>query len=310
MSQQDLGTCTGIPSPEQKYEITCFTLNFTMVAIYLTLFTASTLLMKRKIGESQKKWQAFFHSFFMASTLARAAHFVFLSFSFTMKYNLVLDVLPSFLFFSAYLVLLFFWMEIFYYNSSDLSNFRSAYIRVNIFLYTVILGLLIADIIVYRPFSNNPPLEDQWSPIEITIHSFTAFVYFALVCSFGFYGYQLYQIFSSRLTPTSNQGTVSSRTAAHTLILRKLVVVTLFFTVCFLLRATLIIVWMALDLKFDWWFDPVFYFFCEVIPVSILFWSFQAEAPKPIMKRASNTDRINDSRESSTSQNSEKSPLI
>ncbi|KCV70384.1 hypothetical protein H696_02719 [Fonticula alba] len=311
----------------------CFAMSFITAGLYLALFgTSARLLFLRFRLDASHKWQIFFHSFIMVGCLIRICYMCYQPFSDSINdlSYVILNSLPSFIFFSAYFVFLFFWAELYHYSSGRIRVFKKHYITANVTMYTLLTLLYIARVITFTlgyqngiddamagvagllpaglnarlshllpagrdhtmamadggihaaassPSSSSAtPAEPSGSgsandptfkePVEMTIHLYTALVYFILAVGYFFYGTQLYLRYGRFPTIT-----VQRRDQQRDL-LRRLGFVTLLCTFFFTGRAAIIVAWTFLDWTQAWYFDSIYFIILEIIPVFCLFYIF------------------------------------
>jgi len=268
-----VGMCS--ESTEEGKEIVCLILNIGIAAFYILLFLGSAGLLANKFSkERERRWQVLFHGFIMASCLVRVVYFILGAVRNTLNFNahnIFLDCIPAFLFFSSYFVLLFFWAELYHNNTGRLAHFRPHYILLNVAMYSSVISLLILDVLLYDPFCKT--CGNGLNPVEKALHLLTVAIFYILGFVYALYGYRLYHKFSSIPSITSQ------RYKAHRKVVIMLGFITCLFTTFFFLRATIVILWLfVIDYTSLLWFDPVYYFLLEIVPITLLFYVFYRTA--------------------------------
>jgi len=227
-----------------------------------------------------KIWQKIFYAFVLFGTLWRGTSFFIMpaiqqdKISLSNLFNVFFNTYPSVIFFTAYFVILFLWVEIFHFTTAEssgstLRQFRTLFFFTNVFIHILVLVLFTLD-----AFTHDPD-DDAEIPTYNTIYqkfivSFCALMYFVFSFAFGFYGFKLYQYFQN-MKQLTRHGVVS-----------KLLSITIIFTIFFSIRGVLVILGIVYDLGSDyWWYDPIYYFFFELVPISLMFLVFRSQTTKP-----------------------------
>eukprot|EP01118_Nematostelium_gracile_P000039 TRINITY_DN10039_c0_g1_i1.p1 TRINITY_DN10039_c0_g1~~TRINITY_DN10039_c0_g1_i1.p1 ORF type:complete len:300 (+),score=39.16 TRINITY_DN10039_c0_g1_i1:143-1042(+) len=177
----------------------------------------------------------------------------------------IISTAPSFFFFSAYLMILFFWGDI--YNKTTETNKRRGlsnrvflvFILINIVMYVVVLVLYLLNSFLERNWS-----KDSFTPYEKAVLIISASMYVLTSASFFCYGYYVYR-------SSHRQSPAAKRTNQRNKLLTRVGTITLFCMFCFLVRAA-VTLWGVITpaAQWYWWLDGVYYFLLEVIPVSLL----------------------------------------
>jgi len=250
-------------------------------AMYITLTFIVMFFLIPLLRFPGKVWQKIFYSFVMFGTLWRGISFEIMpaiqlhKIELSNAFNVFFSSYPSILFFTAYLVILFLWIEIFYFTTSEskgvtLKQIRPYFIGINVLMHTFIIIIFILDM-VYED-----PNDDAEIPTYNTIYQylliyFCALIYLLLSISFAVFGFRFYQSFvkirqSSVMKQLKRQGVVS-----------KLLSITILFTIFFLVRFVLVILGIAYGFAYKfWWYDPFYYFFCELVAISLMFSVFKS----------------------------------
>eukprot|EP00160_Parvularia_atlantis_P014261 Unigene343_Nuclearia_a/m.1191 Unigene343_Nuclearia_a/g.1191 ORF Unigene343_Nuclearia_a/g.1191 Unigene343_Nuclearia_a/m.1191 type:complete len:356 (+) Unigene343_Nuclearia_a:42-1109(+) len=235
-------------------------------------------------------WQRMFHVFVLLGLVGRAV-FMFLQPSVEQNVldmpncvNVFISIMPSLLFFSGYIVLACFWAEMYYLSqpltkSTDGREGRRLlhiYIGVNIAMYVVYFILMAVDL--PNCFADEPPNDDPDYPVFSTVlqliaSSFNAAIYLILAVVFCFFAVRFYQTLV-----TIRTSSILSRTTRLD-VLRKLIAVASILSAMFVTRCSILIKNVVNDTTSElWWFDPLYYFVLEVIPLLTIFFIFRASA--------------------------------
>jgi len=173
--------------------------------------------------------------------------------------SFVLSSVPSFFFFSAYMMILCFWGDLFQGEgtytkiNNKIFNF---FLIVNGVMYIAAFVLYVLDFVMTTP--DDPQSYSIW---EQSVLLLVASLYILTSISFFIYGY-----FTFRYV-----GGIKRRSPEKNRLLTRVGTITLVSMFCFLIRAALII-WGAVDsnLQWYWWLDSVYYLMLEVIPVMLM----------------------------------------
>jgi len=179
----------------------------------------------------------------------------------------VLNSIPSFIFFSAYLIILFRW-AIIYHNSYEMSFIKFAHVKVlfyfiNMFMYTVVFTLYFLDAAVFPGGTEYCGFVTSTVVEQIT-YGFCAVMY--LLTSLGFVLYTVRITRKFRYLPSRNNAKedVSVRLQRFTILV----------LIVFCARAILILYtnfWYT-DFSLDYWYvDVLYYLLLEIIPLGLMF---------------------------------------
>jgi len=207
----------------------------------------------------------------------------------------IINSFPSFFFFSAYMIILFFWGEI--YGTSDSVLQRGTndsyqpqrsskkmyilFIAFNILMYVTVVTLYLLNFFLARDLSN----PNSFTIYEKCILLFAASMYFLTTIGFFGYGYYTFR-FASKVEVR--------RPLARNKLLTRVGTVTLFSMACFMVRGG-ITIWGVVDpgLQWYWWVDGVYYLFLEVIPVLLMLGAYvQPKKKKLFQVRSSLTSPL------------------
>jgi hypothetical protein len=178
----------------------------------------------------------------------------------------VLNTLPTILFFTCYLVLLFLWIVIFHSKLAPAATrqgveistggFRNAFILINACMYSFMFALFGVD---YFETTRNPSSANGiLTPSEEIVVLGCAVIYVGLAVSFVVYGL-LFWITLRRLRLS----------ALRRAIMQKVGRLTALVAICFTTRTIMIIVAAVSTLLDEWYLDVVYYGILELIPLGL-----------------------------------------
>eukprot|EP00126_Sphaerothecum_destruens_P006135 Sdes_comp19234_c0_seq1m10148 len=186
-----------------------------------------------------------------------------------------MNTLPSFVFVSTYMILLFFWAEIYHAGRSECLNtsihrFRPLFIAINVFLYSIMFLIYFFDISA-TPLKYSTPMSDHFLRYEICGIYFGGLVYFCLALSYLIYGGLIYQ----RLDK------IKCHSVFRAKLLHKVKFITLLLSFCFLSRS--LVVFFSSQIRFafveSWWFYIIYWISTEVFCLSLMFHILAQEIP-------------------------------
>jgi len=242
-----------------------------LVGFYIGLLFAIFHRMHRlkTTGNLSQLWQRTFMIMLLLGTVTRCIFFAlqpFIVWELIVVLNFInvcLNVVPSFFFFSCYLIILFLWAEIYhsaYGTGKHISKLRPIYFTVVIVMYLTVIIILILDWLIYRPISVKV-IPDPSTPLEKGLFVFDAGLYLATALGFCIYGGSFYMKFV-RGGPLL--------TKMRETVLPKVKILTILCTLCFMARALLTIISMFARLD-EWiWLDLVYYVSMEFIPLILM----------------------------------------
>jgi len=177
--------------------------------------------------------------------------------------RVVINSIPSCLFFSAYLIVLFSWAS-FYHNSyesespNSLEKIRNTFLGITIIMYTAIVTLYLIDFVIY-PIQCTTPFVG--SPLILTLTG----LYFSFIYMSSGIAFAVYAILISRKMRTTSPGTQEKSE-----ILKKIKLFTTFMVFVFLVRCGFV-VWDAVAaLPHYLVIEPIYYLILELIPLAIM----------------------------------------
>lgn len=113
------------------------------------------------------------------------------------------------------------------------------------------------------------------TPWQVVIVALCAAIYLLLSITFAFYGFRFYAIFRQL------SQNLSIHMAKRQATVRKLLSITCLFMLFFMVRFVLVVIGIIYNLTACyWWFDPVYYFTCELLAISLMFFVFKAPAAR------------------------------
>eukprot|EP00732_Lithocolla_globosa_P003960 Lithocolla_globosa_v1_NODE_3414_length_1678_cov_90.325940.p1 type:complete len:344 gc:universal NODE_3414_length_1678_cov_90.325940:1203-172(-) len=276
-----------------------FTLpRYVLFAVYtLFAFVVFLLLIQLVCSARPKRWQTLFHLLVLLGCLGRAVFFFAVAET-RYRYCVVglVEVFPSFFFFSAYFVLIFLWGQLYSSHAGDTTavtpdttfTFRK-YLLVNFAFYFPLIVFSILDMTYCFLNETEDPYEVQATLWGYIIGLYAVLFYFIIALAFMWLGFKLYARFKSVPYASVNDPFIGSDSMffLSTRPIFKLLVFTVFFCGFFALRACLvlfnIIYW---PIRETWYWDPIYYFVFEILPLIFMFVVFQTNLKysPPILK--------------------------
>jgi len=252
----------------QAYDIDHFVLSF----FYVILFFVSlgTLFRLVRFRHFSSSWQWIFYPLFLTGCFVRATFFVLQPLiiediiTLDNQLNFLLNSLPSLLFFSDYLIILFLWAEIYHNihgsNHAKIVLLRPVFIAVTVSMYSCAFILYIIDFVHEKPTSNSSVAYDS-NRTEFVLSLFVISFYFFTSLAFLFYGIRIYSKFQKFL---------ASHSKIRRQIMRKIFSITLLVSGCFFLRVVIVTYGTIENLSELWWFDGCYFFFLEWFPLTMM----------------------------------------
>lgn len=177
--------------------------------------------------------------------------------------RLIINSVPSCLFFSAYLVVLFSWAS-FYHNSYEvespgsLEKIRNAFIIITVIMYTAVFTLYLVDFVLF-------PVKCTVPFVSSSLISTITGLYFSAIYLCSGFGFAVYAILISR-----KMTAVSPTSMEKTEVLKKIKLFTSFMVIVFMVRCVFVI-WDALDeLPHYLVIEPIYWLGLELIPNAIM----------------------------------------
>lgn len=201
-------------------------------------------------------------SMYLPTPVHSTKPFILMTFTFT----------PSFIFFSAYLIILFRWAQI-YHSSYEVSSLKYEHLRlifylVNALMYIVVISLFVADALFGDEDSNSVDADvclQSNDPIQYTITALCTSLYILTPIGFSVYTFRITRKF--RYLP--------ARSPAKREISRRLLRFTTLVLIVFCFRAGFT-AYSNIDHKSNMsieypWSDGVYYFLLEIVPLVLMF---------------------------------------
>jgi len=199
--------------------------------------------------------------------------------------NIYFNVIPSFLFMGNYLLILFFWMEVYYSYGTNMVDLKNFFIVLFGSMCLFLTVLILFDIWFYPVpafFSERVPRFNK-SVSRLLMINFVGACYVVISISFLYYGIRLYWRFRS----------VQQRELIHkvrAVILPRVKILTGLCWSCFIIRGALVI-WNATSDFFStngkgwpdeifWWVDFIYYSLLEIMPLFFMLLIFKSPGEK------------------------------
>eukprot|EP00732_Lithocolla_globosa_P001628 Lithocolla_globosa_v1_NODE_845_length_3197_cov_8.324316.p2 type:complete len:335 gc:universal NODE_845_length_3197_cov_8.324316:1789-785(-) len=300
---------------EERYIISRYVMFATYALFALVVFL---LLCQLICSARPKRWQTLFHVLVLVGCLGRAIFFFAVAET-QYRYCIIglIEVFPSFVFFSAYFVLIFLWGQLYSSHVSgdrDLTNtvtsadttfsFRR-YLLVNLAFYFPLVVFSVLHVTYCFINETEDPYEVQATLWSYIIGLYSVLFYFAIGLGFMWLGVKLYSRINSVPYASVNDPFIGSDSMFFfsTRPIFKLLAFTVFFCGFFLLRACMvlfnIIYWRIRE---TWYWDPVYYWIFEILPLILMFVVFQTNLKysPPILKERTDRYGSNNSNNRST----------
>jgi hypothetical protein len=224
---------------------------------------------------NQQKWQKAFHPLLLLGTALRAVFFFLQPFvmeqtiSIANRANMFLNYLPSFFFFSDYMIVLFLWAEIYHFRLEvRVNRLRPIFWTLTALMYILVIIIFVLDFTVSKKvyLSSSEPA----SVFEQVLMTYDASIYFLSSLAFLVYAAGVY----FRL------GSVPSET--RRVLLRRILFIAGMISLCFIARAVLVLYnsWVNLNTSDAWWFDGVYFTLLEVLPLCMMILILHQATPK------------------------------
>ncbi|EGC37963.1 hypothetical protein DICPUDRAFT_76443 [Dictyostelium purpureum] len=261
------------------YDITHLVVSF----LYFILSIFCTYSFIKRPKKQQNTQQLIFYPLLFLGVIIRAV-FMFLQpfvregeIVIPNQANILLNTLPSFTFFSTYLIVLFIWVEIYLISyGSSMRSIKALPIIFNVLtvvMYTALIILYVLDFTLY-PIQHNPVSEFSTLP-EMIIGYYDVGCFISASVLFFFFGLSLVIKFRH-----SQKNFAEDKRKT---ILRRITLLTGLICFCFLLRAA-ITLFALVDLNlissYWWWFDGAYYCGLEIVPLWIMLYLLQMDRNK------------------------------
>eukprot|EP01111_Echinosteliopsis_oligospora_P018713 TRINITY_DN8730_c0_g1_i1.p1 TRINITY_DN8730_c0_g1~~TRINITY_DN8730_c0_g1_i1.p1 ORF type:complete len:301 (+),score=3.85 TRINITY_DN8730_c0_g1_i1:40-942(+) len=255
------------------YKIT----HYVLAGIYgLVFFFCAVGLFRKVVRYSQyedstertanRVWQIIFYPFIILGCAGRITYLIFSTLllrTFCDHFSiifLILATLASFLFFSAYLLIICQWAQT--YHAETFSKMLKVFTVVNVVLYSSLVVVYILDFYFYAEYCFNKTVPVSHNLMETATFVYDGSLY--ILSSFGFivYAVLLYKKMKRRV-----------RSSTRHIIVFKLKFLAIVLVCAFCVRS-IIVVYFAFPnhahLMKKWWFDLFFFFSLEIVPLVLM----------------------------------------
>lgn len=280
-------------SLEMAGNLCCLTydvVNQLLAYLYLTVFSVAAMLTMRLRQASwwPPSWQKIFHSIILVGSFVRFLFFALQpwiredEFTMSNSVNIVLNSFPSVLFFTTYLLLLFFWAELMRVSHSPAHQANARPSTVGTRPYYLTLATITLAIAVVLYIIDNAMYGDRTSnishistPVEHVIWFYLVFLAFLTVMGFVYFGFRMIRMVL--FMGHSSSDTMipwKSLSQPRRTILIKVAVISTVCTITFLCRA--IADTMATISTFSglfarsWWINLGYFLVLEVLPLILI----------------------------------------
>eukprot|EP01114_Cavostelium_apophysatum_P000820 TRINITY_DN10721_c0_g1_i1.p1 TRINITY_DN10721_c0_g1~~TRINITY_DN10721_c0_g1_i1.p1 ORF type:complete len:312 (+),score=30.33 TRINITY_DN10721_c0_g1_i1:96-1031(+) len=258
-------------------------IHFLLCGLYLLLTLISLAILIRLAAKKHLHlvWQKSFHPLLILGALVRAAYFGIAAYAIegqlkiSNRVDVILNTLPSFFFFSDYLILLFLWAEIYHnaYRKTSgtkpaMSRLTPSFVVLNVVMYLVLLCLYIADFVADSQV--DLPVSFTSNNIETATFAYTGGVYLLTSVGFLIYGGRIYFKFSQ----------MRMNTKARKKVLGKIQLITALVVSCFIARSIIVLIGTFKNLSLQWYFDLLYFFFLEIIPLIMMLYVLHGDSIK------------------------------
>jgi len=264
--------------------------DFMLVVGYIVLMVLCVVNMVRVMHRQRKSnatvrtnfWKMLFYPSLFVGCLMRTIFFVLQplvledAIEMVNSLNIVLDYFPSFVFFSAYLVIMLNWAEI-YHNSIEMSSTQFRYLKPIFFifigfLYTSIIALFVCDLLL-SPNQYIPESKLQ-TDIEEIIALYDAVLYIPTSVGFIVYCIRIMRKISQVRDHSRAKIEVSQRIQKFTIL------------VCFVFCVrSVICLWVVLSgsppISTKWWFTTTYFVVLEILPLALMINILRLHPKKP-----------------------------
>jgi len=190
--------------------------------------------------------------------------------SITKTANFYWNMIPSIIFSSNYVVILFMWMETFHTEvGGQKISLIPVYLYMSVVLYVAVFALLTADLILLPPRQKPTDFTciSPSTPIQKALNGADAFIYFVTSLLFLAYGGGFYFHFSEW---GGGKGPLLNK--MKTAILPRVKILTVLFTSCFIARGILCIIstFSQPSMNCEQWVVFAYYASLEVFPIILM----------------------------------------
>jgi len=184
----------------------------------------------------------------------------------------VLAFTPSFIFFSAYLIILFRWAQI-YHNSYDMSSLKYNHLKILFFLvnglmYAVLITLYVLEYVYYNNNNDYVTPSNKCKIMGDTVQGITSgfctALYMFVPLGFALYTFRITRKFRYLPARSAAKREVSLRLQRFTILVLAVFCIRAGFT------AYSNMFYPNMPLKY-WWSDGVYYLLLEIVPLILMF---------------------------------------
>jgi hypothetical protein len=289
--------------------------HFVLAGAYfvLTLFTLALVAFKYATGSLRETWKMGFFLFVILGSAMRGCWAVFdpmmldNSIVISNRTDLFLNLFPSCLFFGCYIVLLMLWVELYHYPLRSGGGMRIHHLRVHLWfilgaMMGIFLVLFLIDALVFP--SSYKRISTATNVVERILILYLASLYIITCVAFSVYGGLV-------LVPLCRKPERRRDTVLRILGLTMLIML------IFLVRAAMVFIGFFANWSIVSYFDLVYYFSCEILPIFFMFlillWRTPGtqqqqqhnspQYPSPVVHTSNNSDSFG-------SASDERSPLV
>eukprot|EP01116_Phalansterium_solitarium_P002253 TRINITY_DN12141_c0_g1_i1.p1 TRINITY_DN12141_c0_g1~~TRINITY_DN12141_c0_g1_i1.p1 ORF type:complete len:283 (-),score=72.27 TRINITY_DN12141_c0_g1_i1:7-855(-) len=246
--------------PSQWSELAYDIVHFLLCLCYIGLFLVSVYMFRYFRYQS-----SYFKAIFLLGVFVRVIYFLSLPLIresvlvISQPVEFVINTLPAFIFFSAYMLLLMFWVELYHVQKIS-SAIQLTLVATNVVMYAAVVALYGLD---FHSLRDTPP-DSAISPFENAVLILILSLY--VLFSIGFFAYGYYSFKYGR------GASVQFRSGLRRRIMRKIGFITLVCMAAFLLRAGMVL-WNVLQPALfgdRWWIDAIYYVVLEVVPTCLM----------------------------------------
>lgn len=252
-----------------------------LASSYFALAIATCFFMVKalRIGSDHNAiWHRLFYPLLFVGAFARGVYYVLevLVREHIMKLpnwvNYELSTYPAFIFFSCYFIIVFRWIEIYHTflennlpdNTSSISpdKLRSIFYLTNIFMYMIVLLLTALDFIFGESATKQSTiLPTDITPYELALLLLDSLMYVVITLLFLWYGGRV--CLTLQLTPVMDPH-------ARKKLLLRLRMLSILCSLCFMVRAGIVMWSLNHDISAHWWVEPLYFLTLEILPLVIM----------------------------------------
>jgi len=158
-----------------------------------------------------------------------------------------------------------------------IAKLQPIFVFITALMYIVVLVLYLLDYLLYS--SQYLDVSESSNPVEMAIYLFGVTIYTFTSIGFVLYGMRIYFKFSS----------VPIYTNTRKQVVRKIQVISMLVSLCFLTRSGIIVVGTLYNISQYWWFDGIYFSVLELVPLFMMLQLLHGDSRR-VNKQAS-TDR-------------------